>query len=382
MAKRKKDTMEFRFYELPQGESALVLCGESWKRVYGHEEFHLHFHNLLEIGICREGDGNMYLDEDIYQYHDGDITFIPENFPHVTVSYGEVVNFWEYIFIDIHSVIEEMFPNNTAFQNEAVTTISKKAFMTNVYQSPAMAEYINAIIRETREHKIYCQRTVKLLVQGIVIELLRRYDELPEEDNNIVKGTNMSQIATALDYMNKHYSESIKAGELSELCNMSETHFRRLFESYINMPPMEYLNLMYDELPEEDNNIVKGTNMSQIATALDYMNKHYSESIKAGELSELCNMSETHFRRLFESYINMPPMEYLNLIRVQKACELMKKTNEPMELIAQKCGFTTQSTFNRNFRKFLDTSPYQWKINPENYEHKLLNFRISALKGW
>ena len=170
----------------------------------------------------------------------------------------------------------------------------------------------NAIIRETREHKIYCQRTVKLLVQGIVIELLRRYDELPEEDNNIVKGTNMSQIATALDYMNKHYSESIKAGELSELCNMSETHFRRLFESYINMPPMEYLNL----------------------------------------------------------------------IRVQKACELMKKTNEPMELIAQKCGFTTQSTFNRNFRKFLDTSPYQWKINPENYEHKLLNFRISALKGW
>jgi len=78
----------------------------------------------------------------------------------------------------------------------------------------------------------------------------------------------------------------------------------------------------------------------------------------------------------------MPPMEYLNLIRVQKACELMKKTNEHMELIAQKCGFTTQSTFNRNFRKFLDTSPYQWKINPENYEHKLLNFRISALKGW
>ena len=254
----------------------------------------------------------MYMDEDIYQYHDGDITFIPENFPHVTVSYGEVVNFWEYIFIDIHSVIEEMFPNNTAFQNEAVTTISKKAFMTNVYQSPAMAEYINAIIRETREHKIYCQRTIKLLVQGIVIELLRRYDELPEEDNNIVKSTDMSQIATALDYMNKHYSESIKAGELSELCNMSETHFRRLFESYINMPPMEYLNL----------------------------------------------------------------------IRVQKACELMNKTNESMKLIAQKCGFTTQSTFNRNFRKFLDTSPYQWKINPENYEHKLLNFRISALKGW
>mgnify|MGYP002227650195 CR=1 FL=1 len=117
-------------------ESRHSYCAEN----HGREcmvmrNFTCNFHNLLEIGICREGDGNMYLDEDIYQYHDGDITFIPENFPHVTVSYGEVVNFWEYIFIDIHSVIEEMFPNNAAFQNEAVTTISKKAFMTNVYQS-------------------------------------------------------------------------------------------------------------------------------------------------------------------------------------------------------------------------------------------------------
>ncbi len=312
MAKRKKNKMEFRFYELPQGESALVLCGESWKRVYGHDESNLHFHNLMEIGICRQGNGDMYLDEDIYQYHDGDITIIPENFPHVTVSYGEVINFWEYIFIDLRSIIEEMFPNNAAFQNDAVSSLSKKAILTNIHQNQAMADYINAIIRETNNRKIYAQRTVSLLVKGFVIELLRRDEELPEENSEAIKGTNMSQIATALDYMNKHYADQIKAGELSSLCNMSETHFRRLFESYINMPPMEYLNL----------------------------------------------------------------------IRVQKACELMKKTNEPMEIIAQKCGFTTPSTFNRNFRKFLNTSPYQWKINPENYEHKLLNFRISALKGW
>lgn len=312
MAKRKKDTMEFRFYELPQGESALVLCGESWKRLYGHEELHLHFHNLMEIGICRNGNGDMYLDEDIYQYHDGDITFIPKNFPHATVSYGEVINFWEYIFIDLRSVIEEMFPNNVAFQNDAVSALAKRAIMTNIHQSPVIADYINAIIRETQEGKVYAQRAITLLVQGLVIELLRCENELPEENSDAIKGTNMSQIAKALDYMNKHYAEQIKAGELS---------------SY-------------------------------------------------------CNMSETHLRRLFESYINMPPMEYLNLIRVQKACELMKKTNEPMELIAQKSGFATLSTFNRNFRKFLNTSPYQWKINPENYEHKLLNFRISALKGW
>ena len=52
-----------------------------------------------------------------------------------------------------------------------------------------------------------------------------------------------------------------------------------------------------------------------------------------------------------------------------------------MDVVAQKVGFTTTSTFNRNFKKYLNTSPYQWKISPENYERKLLNYNISAVEG-
>ena len=104
--------------------------------------------------------------------------------------------------------------------------------------------------------------------------------------------------------------------------------------------------------------------------------------IRVEELARVCHMSETHFRRVFESCINMSPVDYVNLKRVQKACDLMKKTNDSMDMVAEKVGFSTTSTFNRNFKKFLGTSPYQWKINPENYENKLLNYRISAVKGW
>lgn len=53
-----------------------------------------------------------------------------------------------------------------------------------------------------------------------------------------------------------------------------------------------------------------------------------------------------------------------------------------MDMVAQKAGFATTSTFNRNFKKFLNTSPYQWKINPENIEKKLLDYNVSVLKGW
>lgn len=38
MGRRKKEIREFRFYEIPHGEDALVLVGDEWVRVYGHDE--------------------------------------------------------------------------------------------------------------------------------------------------------------------------------------------------------------------------------------------------------------------------------------------------------------------------------------------------------
>jgi AraC-like DNA-binding protein len=100
------------------------------------------------------------------------------------------------------------------------------------------------------------------------------------------------------------------------------------------------------------------------------------------ELADACSMSESHFRRIFIENMNMSPTDYLNFVRIQMACEMMKKSDEPIEHVAVKCGFTTQSTFNRNFRKYLDTSPYQWKTHPSNYASKLLKYNISAHRGW
>ena len=121
---------------------------------------------------------------------------------------------------------------------------------------------------------------------------------------------------------------------------------------------------------------------AQILPALEYVRMEYAQAIRIEELAQLCHMSETHFRRIFEASMNMSPVDYINLTRVQNACELMTKSNASMDIIANKVGFATTYTFNRNFKKFLNTSPYQWKISPENYAGRLLNYNISALKGW
>ena len=80
--------------------------------------------------------------------------------------------------------------------------------------------------------------------------------------------------------------------------------------------------------------------------------------------------------------MQMGPLEYINKVRIQAACEILKKTDESISDIAYKCGFTTNSTFNRNFRQFTGMSPVEWRKRPENYEQQLLKFDIHSEKGW
>ena len=120
----------------------------------------------------------------------------------------------------------------------------------------------------------------------------------------------------------------------------------------------------------------------QVRPALEYIRENYALPMKIAEIAAVCHMSESHFRRLFEENISMTPVEYLNQLRVKKACDLIKKTGYSMEEIAVKVGFTTTSTFNRNFKRITGTSPYQWKKQPDNYESRLSNFNILIEKGW
>ena len=119
-----------------------------------------------------------------------------------------------------------------------------------------------------------------------------------------------------------------------------------------------------------------------ITPAIQYVEEHFFESISIPKLAEVCNMSESYFRKLFVSSMHMKPIDFINFVRVQKACHLMKSTEKSMEEISYRVGFGNISTFNRNFKKIFGVSPYQWKKSYENRVGNLSHYRISAHKGW
>lgn len=106
------------------------------------------------------------------------------------------------------------------------------------------------------------------------------------------------------------------------------------------------------------------------------------EPLKIEDIAANCHMSESHFRKIFSRYMSISPMDYVNLIRVQAACDYLKRTDDYIMDIANKCGFPTFSTFSRNFKKVTGVSPNEWRKRPDNYEQQLLKSQIHSEEGW
>ena len=314
MGRKKRDKIEFRFYELPQSESVLALMGNRWVGVYGRKDRpnELHFHNLFEFGCCRSGEGRLILGEKHYDYHGGMISLIPANYPHNTIS--EEVCYWEYLFFDVSQLVRDLFPNNPKIQAEKLSVLNQRADLLNAENYPTLVSTANRIFAEIREKRPYSHESVNHLMLIFLLELLR-----------------------------------VQEGK------ESESHLEVSADTAL---------------------------LTQISPSLQYIEEHFSGPIRACDLARTCGLSEVHYRRVFEAYMNMTPMDYVNLVRIQKACDLMTHKDSSMEIIAMECGFTSVSTFTRNFKKILKTTPYQWKLNKESYRSILLDYNISALKGW
>ena len=240
---------------------------------------------------------------------------------------------------DMFSIIPKNFPHTTNSENGSLSRW----------------EYIFIDV-ENFLHEIY--RDNPIFAEDIIALVNNRASLL-----NVAKQPEMARlILTILDEMrekNDFYLETIRGLLLSLLIHIARMHYKTSGKVRSHTG-----------------------DITQISDSLHYIGKHYAEDLSIGDLAAVCHMSETHFRRTFLKNMNMTPSDYLNMVRVQMACESMKKHNASMAMVAEKCGFQSVSTFNRNFKKIVGITPYQWKIHPENYEGKLLNFKISAYKGW
>lgn len=310
MSKPKKAITEFRSYYLPVEFPVLVLTGDHW-RLSDKPSGHLHFHNCLELGYCHEGSGVLQIRNQEIKFNSDDITFIARNIPHTTWSSAGTSSKWSYIMVDINEIFDSFAPGSSYPISQMMESINT-ADIIHKKDNPVIAFYISQLIDEISKGRAHYQLNVRALFLSLLIELYRYCGETSRQ--------------VIPDTLEQNHTLAI-------------------------VPALEYIKH-------------------------NYMNQFSMES-----LADLCGLSPTHFRRVFNNTMGGSPLEYLNTVRITKACNLLRSTEESILNISESVGFHSISSFNRYFYRLVNMSPREYRRSSID-DKNLQNARIMKFNGW
>lgn len=79
------------------------------------------------------------------------------------------------------------------------------------------------------------------------------------------------------------------------------------------------------------------------------------------DLAVACGISPGHLVRMFKATTGLPPHRWLLRERIERAKQLIERTNDSLGAIALTCGFADQSHLGRVFRARTGASPGAWR---------------------
>ncbi|MDF1573068.1 MAG: AraC family transcriptional regulator [Bacteroidales bacterium] len=95
--------------------------------------------------------------------------------------------------------------------------------------------------------------------------------------------------------------------------------------------------------------------------AIAYMKQHLYKKIGLEEIANHCGTSVSHFCLRFKSSTSHTPVEYLNNLRIQQACQLLDLTTLKISEISEQLGFSDPFYFSRVFKKSIGQSPKEYR---------------------
>ena len=117
------------------------------------------------------------------------------------------------------------------------------------------------------------------------------------------------------------------------------------------------------DINEHDNN----RNQKLMRALMDYVENNYSDnSMSLEKVADEFNLNFTYVSHFFKAQMGENFSDYITLLRINKAKELLANTNMSVSEIAIKVGYTNSTVFGRNFKKVENITPGKYRENCTN----------------
>ncbi|CAM4124446.1 helix-turn-helix domain-containing protein [Paenibacillus alkaliterrae] len=99
----------------------------------------------------------------------------------------------------------------------------------------------------------------------------------------------------------------------------------------------------------------------EIAEAQRYVLMHLNEKIVMDDMARSLNLNPTHFSRIFKKETGETFVEFVTRSKMERAQELLDKSNQSIEQISLELAYDNSSYFNKLFRAFSGMSPNEYR---------------------
>ncbi len=136
------------------------------------------------------------------------------------------------------------------------------------------------------------------------------------------------------------------------------------YDQIIQLHLLELLFLLKRARSLSDDDLHKWSSMHRVWTIDDvihFVRKNFDGPYTLDELASRCALNSSYFSRAFKEQTGVPLFEYINRLRITRACQLLKSSDLTILEIAFSVGYNNVSFFNRYFKRLNSISPSEYR---------------------
>ena len=200
---------------------------------------YLHYHNGLEFGYCRSGQGIFVIADKVRPFRAGDASVIDRSERHYAQSTPGVTSDWTWAQMDVIALLSPLCRDMSVVDPSRLCGQS----FPNVFspdRSPQICDLVRRFFDEIWASRPHREIQVRAIVLDIMVELSRikglQSPVAPERGHSAAE-----RIAPSLEYIAANYSRPVRVGELARRCALGATQFRKVFTVATGKSPQRYV---------------------------------------------------------------------------------------------------------------------------------------------
>lgn len=155
-------------------------------------------------------------------------------------------------------------------------------------------------------------------------------------------------------YFRNNFVEACK-----QLLNSSDVIVSHEFLSGLLTMLLSYIQTEPVPVPDNQSRL-------HVEHAMNLIDNNYHLKIKVSDIADRLFLDPGYLYNIFIKYAGISPKEYLNTVRIKKACELLSGSDYLISEVARSVGYDDPFQFSKFFKSRLGTSPLDYRNRVQN----------------